>query len=49
MEAEAQLAVGLDAEVLERLSALAKAREVSLDQLVGELLLAAVEELERDG
>lgn len=47
MEAEAQLAVGLDAEVLNQLSALARARGISLDQLVRELLLAAVKELER--
>ena len=48
MEAVAQLAVGLDSAVLARLTALAEERKISLDQLVGELLLAAVEELEED-
>jgi predicted HicB family RNase H-like nuclease len=47
MEAVAEFAVGLDGEVLKRLRALARARGISLDQLVSELLLAAVEELER--
>ena len=45
MDAEAQLAVGLDPDVLERLTAIASSRGETLDQLVGELLLAAVEEL----
>jgi predicted HicB family RNase H-like nuclease len=47
MEAVAELAVGLDGEVFKRLTALAQARGISLDQLVGELLRAAVEELEQ--
>ena len=47
MDAEAQLAVGLDPYVLERLTAIASSRGETLDQLVGELLLAAVEELEQ--
>lgn len=42
-----ELAVGLDGEVLRRLTALAHARGVSLDELVGQLLLATVEELEK--
>jgi len=49
MEAVAELVVGLDGEVLKRLMALAQARGISLDQLVGELLRAAVEELEQAG
>ena len=47
MDAEAQLAVGLDPDVIERLTAIASSRGETLDQLVGELLLAAVEELEQ--
>lgn len=49
MEAEARLVISLDAEALARLQLLADKRGVSLDQLVGELLLASVEELERRG
>ena len=47
MDAEAQLAVGLDPDVLERLTAIAGSRGETLDRLVGEFLLAAVEELEQ--
>ena len=47
MDAEAQLAVALDPDVLERLTSIAGSRGETLDQLVGELLLAAVEELEQ--
>jgi hypothetical protein len=41
------LEVGLDPDVLERLTSIASSRGETLDQLVGELLLAAVEELEQ--
>ena len=37
MDAEAQLAVGLDPDVLERLTAIASSRGETLDQLVGGL------------